>query len=101
MAHNRRSARCKQEHKTWIQKLGLVGVTVFVIALGLAILNSRTRSVEMKAQKNCARMDVVAKLVDQGIVPPPDASDEQIAAFEYANGFLRSVVAAALSESDC
>lgn len=101
MAHTRRSVRCKQEHKTWVQKLGLVGVVAFVIALGLAINNSRVRSVEMKAHKNCARMEVVIKLIDQGIVPPPDATDEQIAAFEYANGFLRSVVAAALSESEC
>lgn len=62
--------------------------------------NQNVDDVRVDRAKNCARMDVIAKLIDQGIVPPPDASDEQVAAFEYANGYMRSVIAAALSE-DC
>lgn len=101
MAHNRRRVKCRQEHKTWIQRVGIAGIVVFVIALGLAIMDSRARSNEMKIGKNCARMEIIAKLVDQGIVPPPNATEEQIAAFEYANGYMRSVFATALTEAEC
>lgn len=57
-------------------------------------------SVQADKAKNCARMDVVAKLIDQGIVPPPGATDAEMKAIEYANGYMRNIVAAALSE-DC
>lgn len=102
MAHSRRSARCrKRENSPFIRTTLICSVCLLLLAVGMWSRSSSQQARVREQTEICTRLDIFVSLVQTGIVPPPNPTEEQIVATELANSKLRVALQAALGQSPC
>jgi hypothetical protein len=62
---------------------------------------NQTQEAQLMATKNCAKMEAFVKMMEVGIVPPPNATVQDVAATELANSRMRVLLETALTEIEC